>query len=407
MDNSMRREDTVILELCKNKPDRSRINSLVEAASFDWPYFLSAISKHKISPIVLDKLLKYTNARERNTFLIQRAKKEIVEMSRQRNIIKTEFNRIQYELLKKDITCILLKGLSLDFSGLRVIGDIDILVRQKNLIKAIHLMEHSEYVYVGYMNRLLNKKEKNNINLQFSWNNQYQLYNRKGSLLLELHTNLFEKTRVYDVNLDALFNNIEVFWKGKRYDNELKCFTLSAEHSVLLMCLHNAIKRSPSNNAFLMRTIVDIDGLVRKGINWSSLTDDSIQFHIVPFVYFSLLFAQRLINTKIPKEVLSALKNRCSRWQLIEVAIHQKCFVSLKHYSIFYSKIYRILSPFVFNAHWKNRIKWLLLIPILFPPQWKMAGFFRLDRHSPLVFFTYIANPFRWIYLIVARMLRR
>ena len=403
----MKREDKLILEICKSRPDSFQINSLIENDKFDWPYFLSAISKHKISPFVLDTLLKYKKVRQRNPFLIQRAKKEIIEMSGQRNKIKKEFNRIHNELLKYDITCILLKGLSLDFSGLRVIGDIDILVWQKDLIKAIDIMERIEYEYVGHMNRLLNRKEKNNINLQFTWNNQYQLYNRKAGLLLELHTNLFEKTRVYDLNLDTLYDNIEIFWNGKKYDDELKCFTLSTEHSVLLMCLHNAIKRSPSNNSFLMRTIIDIDVLIQKGINWRVFTDDSIQLRIAPFLYFSLLFARRLINTKVPEDVIAALKDRCSRWQLISTAIHQKCFVSLKHYSILYSKIYRILSPFAFNARWKNRIKWLFLIPILFPPKWKMAGFFGLKSHSPLVFFTYLVNPFRWLLLMAKRALRK
>jgi hypothetical protein len=302
-----------------------------------------------------------------------------------------------------------MKGLSLDLYRLRAFGDLDVLVRKEDLTNAIELLHRLDYAYfVGSsLERLLTSREKSNISLQLSWNNHYQLRNARTGLLLELHTNLFQRARVYVEDLDTLLDNIDLFWEGKRYDAEMKCFTLSREHSLLLMCLHNAINRSPSNNRFLFRTCADIDMLIDRGVKWDGFVEACHRLRCAPWVYFSLLLTEQLLDTGIPADVLAALKNDCTRWQLYLIDVHLRCLRSLRFSSIFYSKLYRFLNPFVFGRRWKDRIKWLLLLPILFPPRRQMARNFNVREDSPVVYLTYLLNPLRWLYLVATRAWRR
>lgn len=404
----MRDEEILILEICKRKGNNSTITRLLKNNTIDWQYFLETISKHKIAPLVLEKLLEFPLLQSQKKLFNNRHKEEILKTMLNSKILRTEMTRIIDILQRSNIECILLKGLSLDFSHLRTIGDLDILIRQENLLNAFNLLGQIDYVYIGnIINHHLISKEKNHFDLQLSWNNQFQLYYERTGLLLELHTNLFERSRVYVEDLDTLLDNIDLFWKEKRYDKNLNCFTLSRNHSLLLMCLHNALKRSPSKNTFILRTILDIDNLIEMGVEWDNLIETSLKLDIGPFVYFSLLMTQKLFDRKIPEDVLTALKNNWTIWQLFLTNVHLKCFNSLYTSSILYSNMYNFLCPFVFGRRWKDRIMWIFLIPVLFPPRWKMAQHFNLKMDSPFIYFTYLLNPFRWIYIILRNVFRK
>ncbi len=400
----MNHEEMLILELCKRDCDRSLISSFVKKEHFDWLNFFDNISRHAIAPLVLDRLLTCHILESHSEILTNRAKEEILKVMVKSRLFKNELNAIQLTLQKSGIQCILLKGLSIDFFQLRTTGDIDLLIREEKLLTAINLLRKIDYKYVGdLINYKLKSKEKKNIELQKSWNNQFQLYNEKKGILLELHINLFERKRVYSVNLDTLLDNIDVFWKEKRDDKNLNCYILSHEHSLLLMCLHNALRRSPANDTFILRNLVDISSLIENGIKWENFIETCIKLNMASFVLFSLLLTNKLLDTIIPKHVVTSLKKNCTKSQLFLINIHFKCLKSLNMCSIFYSKLYNILCPFVFGNRWSDRIKWILLIPIIFPPRWKMEKYFNVAMDSPFIYFTYLINPFRWIYLVIRR----
>ncbi|HDY87617.1 MAG TPA: hypothetical protein ENH82_05800, partial [bacterium] len=387
-------EDKLILEMCKKERDISLISSLIKKENFDWHDFFENISRHSIAPFILDRLLKYAFPESHKEILSVRAKEEILKIMARRRIYQNELKHIQLILQKSGIQSILMKGLAIDFAQSRTIGDMDLLVREEKLITAINRLREIGYKYVGnILNHNLKSREKNNIKLQMSWNNQFQLYNRKNNVLLELHTNLFERRRVYSVNLDTLLDNVDVFWKEKQKDENLNCYVLSYEHSLLLMCLHNALKRSPANETFILKNIVDISSLIQHGIIWDRFMNTSTTLNIAPLIYFSLLLTNKLLDTKIPKYVFNSLKNNCTRSQLFLTNVHFKSLKSPGVSSMFYSKLYRVLCPFIFGNSWKERIKWIFLFPIIFPPRWKMATYYNVKRNSPFIYFTYLINP--------------
>ena len=404
----MRPEDQLILELCKSKRDAATISLLISDASVDWAYFLDCVSRHRVAALVLDRLVQLPLPEPHKKLLKERCKAEVATVMHERNVCVRELTRVVRTLGEAGIECILLKGPSVDLSGLRTFGDTDILVRNGDLTEAVELLGQRGYEYVGgLLNRLLRPRERRDIALQLSWNNQYQLRNERTGTLLELHTNLFERRRAYAEHLDPLLDGIDLFWEERQYDAQLGCFILSREHSLLLACLHNAIKRSPAKQTFVLRNCVDVDSLIGGEVNWGGFAETCLKLRSAPWAFFSLLLTQRLLGTEIPAHVLTALRNDCTRGQLLLNGVHLRCLGSLRFNSIFYSKLHRFLTPFVLGKRWKDRVKWLLLLPILFPPRGRMARLFHVRKDSPLVYLTYLLNPVRWLYLVAARVFGR
>ena len=146
----MRDEDKLILEFCKNNGSGSVIRDLVQLDNVDWAYFLHVIEIHEIAPLVLSRLMDFALPAGADTLLSSAAKEEIVKAAVTRSTMCSELAKIQAALKEEGIECILLKGLSLDFTGFRTIKDLDILIREDRIIEAIRTLHRIYYEYVGH-----------------------------------------------------------------------------------------------------------------------------------------------------------------------------------------------------------------------------------------------------------------
>jgi hypothetical protein len=172
------------------------------------------------------------------------------------------------------------------------------------------------------------------------------------------------------------------------------------------MCLHAALKRSPATNHFRLGLLVDIDVLITSGIQWDAFVQDCRELRLVPFAYFSLLLARRLIGAPVPTKVLQALRTSCTPPQLALTRLHLRCVASLESSSVFYSVVCRAVSPWALEAPWRDRIKGALLVHFWLPPRERMASLLGVEPGSPLVLVSYLLNPLRWLALLVAAALR-
>ena len=395
----MKSVDNLIFAICNNNIEIAVEN--VKSSNFKWDTFFNLIEKHRIAPQILDRLLRYPIHEYIKTYISQRAKSIVKQVLIDNTLVKSELDRIVELFNKNNIDMVLMKGLSIDNYGLRITRDLDILIKDNDLFQAMDLLKAINYKYVGNTrNPRLTKAEKNDIKLQMSWSNQYELLNSDSGLLLELHTNLFQRKRYYTVNLNKLLDNIDLFSRESNFDNELNCKVFSNNHRLLLACMHNAINRCPSNNTFILRTLLDIDTVIKKGVDWKNFLELSKQLEIEPFIYFSILMYSRFFQSHIPGSVLNELENNISKIKKFMINLHLKAYRNLSKNSLFLSNFYKVAAPFVFNGRLSDKIKWGLLLPLILPPRYRMSEIFNIDHHSPLIYLTYLINPFRWVYLI-------
>jgi len=310
----------------------------------------------------------------------------------------------------------------LDPTMMRQTGDIDILVQRESLTEAAEsVLRIPGYVYrelsaaadeAGWLasyHPSLTDVTKARIRRKALHNYEFQLVNRKRAALVELHVRLFAapsrgRDRIWGApSSDALVARI---WNHRRRQPELGCDIPCSEHSLLISCLHAALKRSPANNCFRLGILVDIDVLISSGIRWDAFVRDCIDLRLAPFAYFSLRLTRRLIETPVPGAVLSELKASCSRLQLALTRLHLRCLGSLESSDRLYSILCRALSPWALQGPWKDRIQGALLMHLWLPPRTRMASLLGVSVRSPLLLFSYVLNPMRWMALIVVRIFR-
>jgi hypothetical protein len=401
----MRIEHTLALELCKKKRDARLIQEIACDPGFNYEYFLITLNRHLVLPAALNELVRYSFPGPIKGKVGAAAKNVVLGTTLQNNMIKNEFFSIKTVLEKQDVDFVLMKGLSLDFSGIRTIGDLDILVREKDILVADRLVRGTGFEYAGdAMNLLIKEEEKGDISRQLDWNNQFQYVNRKNRLLLELHTNLFERSRAYIFNLDPLLDNIEMFWENRTWNNSLGSYVFSRDDLLILMCLHTALKRSLYSNTFILRNLVDIGALIGPGIDWNVVLSRSRVLNVSSFILFSLSLAVQLLEEEVPGAVMDTLRHDCTRGEKYLVALHLKCYHDLESSWLVYTNLYKILASFVYQEKWLPRIKRLLLLPVLFPPRSKMAEIYHITMTNPLIYCAYLAHPFRLIGLLLKRI---
>ncbi len=306
---------------------------------------------------------------------------------------------------------------------LRRSGDIDVLVRPDRLLEAIETIlglpgylyaepssewDSSAWSYFSSLTTALRTRILRTV----EWKHEFHLHNPRRGAFLELHVNVFPRehksfNRVG--NLDVFLEEIDRIWNAGRWDPELGCMTPGPAHSLLLMCLHNALKRSPANNRFRLSTILDIDTLAESLEDWGFFLNECVELRIAPFVYFSLRLAKRLLNTPIPARVLSRLKMECTGLQLMLTRFHLRCVSSLRlnDSSFLYRGLYQSLGPFALGGTLKARLRGALLMPFWLQPLEKTPAIPVMGGGSAHVLLLYLLNPFRRAFLGVRKTLEK
>lgn len=402
----MNSEDRLILALCNN--DRKTAGCILQDKALHWPSFYKIIGQHKIEPLVLQRLQEFTLPQPVKKTVHALYKRILISIMEDHTILKKEWERIHTLFTQARIECMLLKGLALNSSYNRVIGDLDILIRVKDLVQASGLLVQEGYKNItGTVHLYLDHTEKKNSLLSMKWNNEFQFYNNKNGLFIELHINLFQNKRVYVEDLTTFLENIEMFWSEKCYSKKYSGYILSRENLLLLYCLHTAIKRAPGKNTFILRNVVDIHTIINEHPGWDTIIRKALSLKITPFLYFSLKLTRKLMKSPVPLSVLRELRNGCRKSELFLTRIHLRCVTGFSRSSILYSLLYRVLSSFVFSTDPLQKIQWSLFIPIFAPPRYRIAHDYKLYKESPFISFAYILHPFRLLYEGIRYVLRK
>ncbi len=403
----MRIESEVLLDLSKRQTESDSVQSKIASPQFDWDHFLRIASRNMIRLFILHSLKSFTipdpvrHDLAIHLFVIEQ------HTAARRKLLQAHLLLIGNKLREADLDFVLIKGFSLDHSNLREFGDLDLLIRPDRLAEAVRLLGALGFELESGSPPITDQPlDEEWISSRLGWDNQFLMVNDDVDLLVELHTNLFPRENIFVEDLDQLWQGIDVFWDKSRYDEALGYRVLSSESLVVLMCLHIAIKRSPAQNKFCMRNLIDVDRTCQRGVSWDSIVEDARILGMSAYIYFSLQLSATLMGTDVPAQVLTRLREQCSPIQLKMCELHRLCLVDFDDSAAFPALAYRVACPFIFGKRWKDRIKWALLIPVLFPSRQDIADRFNLQEDSSSLFLYYAVNPFHRLYVAISRLLR-
>lgn len=191
------------------------------------------------------------------------------------------------EFNKEQIEFVVLKGFIIrDFykrPEQRIMGDIDILVREENLDKISDCLEN-----LGY--------EKGN-----KAGHHIDFVNNKTFHRIEVHWNLVNRNYFkQEVPLEnTLWENV-----SEVNINKAKTLKMSIEDMLIHLCLHMAVHIA--YGGFGVRHLLDIAIIsksMEKEINWKKVSEISKQNNIEKFTYLVFLACNSLFETKIPREI--------------------------------------------------------------------------------------------------------
>lgn len=197
------------------------------------------------------------------------------------------------------VSAILLKGLALvglayPDVGIRVMGDIDLLVRPADVDRASMLLEQLGYAPVAA------QQADRPADFMMRYDGE-QAFNGAGGAV-ELHWCLVN----YDWFRDASAISLDALWQRAVPLDESGVLRLSPEDTLLHLCLHLGIHHAYG----VARMLVDVDQLVRcqQGLDWEALLERARAFRLQSALYFGLDIARRLLGTPIPPHVLDRLQ---------------------------------------------------------------------------------------------------
>src|SRR6266850_630908 len=299
---SFRNEWSVLLECASRSHDRERLQGLLRSA--DWARLLVLAEEHGVAGHLrarLQGLKEDLIPPETRQALVDRQRAQVVFTLR----LTAELFRILDRFTSEGIGALVVKGpvLAVQAYGdpaMRAYGDLDLLVRQRDIRRATELMSAAGYEAAVPLSAIDGGKIPG----------QYLFFNPQLKLIVELHNDLTLRYFPRRLPLEDFFaRQIRV-----RLDAH-EAPALSVEDELVLISIHGA-------KHFWERLmwIADVAALVSRqtGIDWQRVADSAQAVEAERMLHAGLRLASDLLRARLPDKVLEVVKADAVSARLVE-----------------------------------------------------------------------------------------
>lgn len=261
----------------------------------NWDYLFRQAERQGLIPLIYYNL-KITAPERVPEDILQRMN-EIYLISMKRSMIQTrELLQVIQLCSDHEIPVIAYKGVALSQQvygdiGLRISSDIDIIVRQQDVIQVKDLL-----ISQGYTPQisLTPEQEKKFIQARCEYN-----LSHPHKTMIEVHWQFFPR------NYLSPFKETDI-WSGlKALSLEgTEIFTLSTEMLIIALCIHGAKHQWRE-----LKQICDIAGIINseKDINWEIIVKIAREKRIERITFLGLRLAEVFMKTRLPGFVSDAI----------------------------------------------------------------------------------------------------
>lgn len=383
-----KKEQSLILTLLQNSI--SETPAAPDITDIDYQLLNELINEHKIAPTIYKELLALDN-KELPEEIRTLAKNTVTTSMVIHTHVRQKLRELSGLFSEKGVEFILLKGFAIDMSPLRQMSDLDVLIHEDEIDRVFKILEAEGYQYVGSF--VLSEKEKKNPRDQYRWNNQYQFQMPQSQLVVEIHTNLFERDRIRTEKLDNLLDRVDLFWEKKNWDEALHCYVPTKEASLAVLCMHSAVKYSPAMNIFRLRQSYDIVKMLNTGIDSEYFFSLCHSWKIEYYAFFSIKLASRIFKNQAAEEIVDRIEGNLRRSEKFLARVHLKCYKNIEETAYLYRTIYKLCMPFIIGDGFRKALRWYK--ECLFPPIYIQERKYGIKRTSPLIYLTYVYGPIR------------
>lgn len=332
----------------KNTPESELILDIVrKAAHLQWKgvhvsRFLELARINEIKPLLFQKLKIHATKVPKNIYAHL---KETYHLNIARNLsFWKEYLGILRHFEKSHIRVVPIKGMDILIRfypeiALRVMADIDILVREEDIEKADRIL-----LGMGYQKQLLGFRQR------YWRQNHCHFGYTKGSSIIELHWALDFKRDKANILPELWKRTNTVIIEGQHIS------LLSSEDAFFAFALH--LRRF--GNIFSLKQILDTARIIRdtSGFDWSYIARESKKSNLQSTVFFVLSQIDLLTEVTIPKTLLDSIKTALWKKALVRKMITKLSLTispSLK-------KNYLLAHFLLYDSVWKA-LRYALFIP--------------------------------------------
>ena len=292
---------------------KKKATPTILAGNVDWKYLLKLAEFHGVSPLISHNLVTNGLASQVPQFCLEHLN-SIYYGTLYRNVIfSNELSNVLSVFSQNGISSIVLKGTILAEQlygnpGLRIVTDMDILIKSEELSRAGSLLSE-----IGY----------EPLPAQQRWNHPFhETYCKQMNppYIVELHWNL-DNQKLVAIPQQELWNRAWLLqiqgWTTK---------VLSPE-DILLYLSNNLTKLGNQ----LLRSLCDITVLLKKYcsiLNWKYIIESANSWGIENSVYYSLRRSKDLLGAPVPLSVINELKPKPLRRWLLGFLINQEDLIS-------------------------------------------------------------------------------
>ena len=256
--------------------------------SVNWPEILNLAQRHGVAPLLYYRL-KNVGLQEIVPEQTFQALQQAYLSNAARNMrLYHELGQILTVLHERNIPVIVLKGAYLaeavyDNIALRTMTDIDLLVKEADLQRAVEILYELEYAP------------------DTTWATTAHLppFVKPGKTRIELHWALEDPASPFTIDTDGLWERAR-----KAVIANVTVYNLSQEDLLLHSCLHLAFRHYFTIG---LKAFCDIGEILhddRHALNWKTVESRACQWRVERCVYLSLYYANDLFSLDIPLQQL-------------------------------------------------------------------------------------------------------
>lgn len=281
----MKKENELLLKILKLSVENKKLIN-IDDKHINWRYLINLAFYNDVLTIIYS----YADLKEVKSRIKNEAKNTVIKMRFQQINNAALLKEIVTGLRNENIEIVVLKGMALrkyyNLAENRIMGDIDILVKKKDMDKAEKFLKNMGYTP---------DEENHPIHKSFFC---------KDKTEIEVHWKLINNEEYYSKDV-ADFEKL--IWDTLEVSdfNGVKINVLSLENTIIYLCMHMSVH--VKYGGFNLSQLYDLAMVITKenhNINWDKMLNRMELYSVRRFFAATALFLHNELGVEIPKSVL-------------------------------------------------------------------------------------------------------
>ncbi len=263
----------------------------------DWKELFIIANRYEVAPLLYQRLVVEKKRQNLPPDFLQLLQKKFYEFTASNLRKIQQMGLVLEEFQNAGIPVILLKGIYLaeffyENIGLRSMSDIDLMVPKGKLIDSLEVLE--KLGYKCSQDFWLESELPTSQHLPFVY--------KEGKDEIEIHWTLLKPDLSINIDEDELWRRAEPIELENR-----RAWALSPEDLLLHICVHMVYGHELYAQ---LRSLCDIEVLLSSEfeIDWPIFAERAFEWKTSKGVFLALYLANRLLNAKVPGDVLEQLR---------------------------------------------------------------------------------------------------